>query len=652
VPFIGALPNLPLAGRIRPFLSTLALALILALPVPAHAAEVIERFTSDIQVQPDGALAVTETIRVRAEGVEIRRGIYRDFPLTFTDAEGNTRRVGFRLGEVTRNGRPEPHFERPSRDGVRIYIGAEDVFIPHGTHTYTLSYITTRQVRTFDGEPELYWNVTGNEWVFPILAAEARVRLPGGAEPSRWTAYTGPYGAQGQDFQGGVGPDGTLTVHTTAQLRPYEGLTIVAGIPAGVLEPPGLGQRLVWLWLDYKREGLLAFSLLAVGLYYLFMWDAVGRDPKGGVIIPLFYPPKQISPALASYVHERGWAEGGWRAFTAAALSLAVKGLVLFDEEAKNLRLKRTDKEAPADLPPGEAALLAWLGRRRGEMAISRANGEAVKTGGTDFRKAIERENQGRFFKSNLGHFIGGVALTVLVLVVMAWLGGIGEEDIALLMPVAFASVFAGFFVVPAVRRLLSGRSAVAIVKGLIGVVVGAMMLFVFAGSFLFAFGDVFPVLLAASFAGLNGLFFYLLRAPTAAGRGVMDELEGFRLYMETAEKERLNMHPPELTAERFEALLPFAVALDVERPWSDAFAAALARAHPGDSDPLVHYRPGWRRGPAWRTADFGRSIASSVTAATGAFQSALPKSSSGSSGFSGGGSSGGGGGGGGGGGW
>ena len=34
----------------------------------------------------------------------------------------------------------------------------------------------------------------------------------------------------------------------------------------------------------------------------------------------------------------------------------------------------------------------------------------------------------------------------------------------------------------------------------------------------------------------LNGVFYYLLRAPTAEGRPVMDQIEGFRMYMETAE--------------------------------------------------------------------------------------------------------------------
>ena len=95
-----------------------------------------------------------------------------------------------------------------------------------------------------------------------------------------------------------------------------------------------------------------------------------------------------------------------------------------------------------------------------------------------------------------------------------------------------------------------------------------------------------FSFVLVGAFAMVNGLFFYLLRAPTALGRPIMDQLAGLRLYLETAESDRLNLNAPEITAERFEALLPYAVALDVEKPWSDAFAAALRRAHPGRSGP------------------------------------------------------------------
>ena len=159
-----------------------------------------------------------------------------------------------------------------------------------------------------------------------------------------------------------------------------------------------------------------------------------------------------------------------------------------------------------------------------------------------------------------------------------------------------------------------------------------------------------FSFVLVGAFAMVNGLFFYLLRAPTALGRPIMDQLAGLRLYLQTAESDRLNMNAPEITAERFEALLPYAVALDVEKPWSDAFASALRRAHPDDADPMSHYRSGWSSG-SWSSSNFSSAVSSSISGVSSALASAVPVSS-GSSGFGGGGGSGGGGGGGGGGGW
>lgn len=66
----------------------------------------------------------------------------------------------------------------------------------------------------------------------------------------------------------------------------------------------------------------------------------------------------------------------------------------------------------------------------------------------------------------------------------------------------------------------------------------------------------LFSLILATSFVTLNGLFFYLMHTPTAPGCPVMDQFEGFKLYMKTAEKDRLNLQAQEITAERFEAML------------------------------------------------------------------------------------------------
>jgi hypothetical protein len=110
-------------------------------------AEIIEHFDAQIEVAPNGTLTVTETIRVRAEGREIKRGIYRDFPLTFTDDQDRRRQVTFKLLGVARDGRPEPHFTKRSATGIRIYAGEESVFLQPGTYTYRFRYQTGRQIR-------------------------------------------------------------------------------------------------------------------------------------------------------------------------------------------------------------------------------------------------------------------------------------------------------------------------------------------------------------------------------------------------------------------------------------------------------------------------------------------------------------------------
>ena len=128
----------------------------------------------------------------------------------------------------------------------------------------------------------------------------------------------------------------------------------------------------------------------------------------------------------------------------------------------------------------------------------------------------------------------------------------------------------------------------------------------------------------------------------------MLDQLEGFRLYMTTAEEERLKvLHPPEKTPELFERYLPYAMALDCENEWNNKFAAVLAAAAAaGAAGAAVG---GWYYGPgSFSSRDFGGDLGSSLSSAISS-SGVAPGSSSGSGG---GGSSGGGGGGGGGSGW
>jgi uncharacterized membrane protein len=155
------------------------------------------------------------------------------------------------------------------------------------------------------------------------------------------------------------------------------------------------------------------------------------------------------------------------------------------------------------------------------------------------------------------------------------------------------------------------------------------------------------PVALLSAI-GINVLFHYLLKAPTRAGRMLLDQLEGFRQFLDVAEREEMNFRtPPEKTPELFERFLPYALALGVEQRWMERFAGLFGQLAARGED----YQPNWYHGNHWQVNNLGgfaNSIGHSLGAAVSS-SSAAPGSSSGSGG---GGSSGGGGGGGGGGGW
>ncbi|GMV60541.1 MAG: hypothetical protein AMXMBFR72_36280, partial [Betaproteobacteria bacterium] len=114
--------------------------------VAAAGEEKIVDFAADISIARDGALAVTETIVVRAEGASIKRGILRDFPTAYTDRAGNAVRVPFDVVAVRRNGAPEPYALEALSNGVRIRIGRADVLLDRGEHRYEIEYRTARQL--------------------------------------------------------------------------------------------------------------------------------------------------------------------------------------------------------------------------------------------------------------------------------------------------------------------------------------------------------------------------------------------------------------------------------------------------------------------------------------------------------------------------
>jgi len=374
------------------------LAALLAAPTFAVADERIFSFHSKIDVSADGGMDVTETIRVRAEGQAIRHGIYRDFPTDYRDRGGNAVRVAFEPRALTRDDASEPfHTERQS-NGVRVYFGSKETTLAPGEYTYSFDYHTNRQLGFFPDHDELYWNVTGNGWDFPIDAASAEIALPDSISPThlRLDGYTGPEGAKGKAYTANADGASHAVFATTHALAPHEGLTIALGFPKGVVAAPTDRQRVAWFLGDNAGVLALVAGLLLVLSYYLVQWSRVGRDPRPGTIIPLYEPPADHTPGALRYVERMGWDD---RCVAADIVDAAVRGAIRISDDDGDYRIERA---ANAELPATEARLVANLLGSDDAFTLKQAQHARISTA-LDAHKAALKSSYADSFRKNHG---------------------------------------------------------------------------------------------------------------------------------------------------------------------------------------------------------------------------------------------------------
>ena len=630
----------------------LALFVFMLAALPAAAEEFISSYHSVVDVAKSGELTVTETITARSEGDRIKRGIFRDFPLYALDKNGSRTKVGFKVLSVERDGAPEDWRTESIDGGIRIYTGNADRFLADGDHVFQITYTTDRQIRYFDTYDELTWNVTGNGWQFPMRDISATVSLPENVTPTDTAVFTGKLGATGKDAR--VMTEGNEVFF--ASTRPFyqgEGMTIAVKLPKGVIDAPSAAQERKWWLQDHLGLLISGIGLLVVIAYYYKAWAAFGRDPAAGVIVPRWDPPEGVSPALVNYIDNRGFSGAGWTAISATMLELAVKDYVVLEDLKKSIVIRRTDKKIEDSLPVGQRTLLASIGAPGDSLTINKANGVKVQKAGDDFRAAIEKEHRGKYYRGNFAYIVGGLMMSITIVLAAMITGSFDENEFGGIFSLVATSVFLAIGATIFGKMRKSGKSLLSrigsiVVVAFIGFTSLATIISLLATLFFDHTHDSGSLAVAAIglIVLINVLFLFLMGAPTPLGRKLMDGIEGLRLYLTVAEKDRMNMQgAPAMSPQHFEKLLPYAVALGVEKPWSETFETWLANAQAGE------YSPGWYSG---NYSNFGTRIGgfSSTMASTIASTIPAPASSSSSSFSGGGGSSGSGGGGGGGGGW
>jgi Predicted membrane protein (DUF2207) len=491
----------------------------------------IAHFDSVIKVEKSGTLDITETIDYVSD---IRKhGIFREYPTMYKDRAGNTIVVGFTVNQILMDGKPIDYVIENAYNGKIIKIGNPAGFITPGKHVYTINYHTTRQIGFFKDHDELYFNITGNGWSVSIESAKANVILPDliPSNAIEVEGYTGRLGQKEKDFRAIV-TGHEVHLETIRTLQPNEGVTVVVSWPKGFVTEPTMVIKIFWFLKDNLTVLWIFLMTVIVLIYYGFTYLAIRRKSQAGVIIPLFEPPLGFSPGRIRFIAQMGYDSV---AFAAEIVELAVKGLLTIDYEKKFfnssyiLKKQQTiENSTIQNLNKEQKAIFDTLLSSRISLELGTKNNTIIQDAVTQQKTILESELSYNYLDFNSEKL--GVGL------------------------------------------LISGCALVPILPFL-----------------RFSGGELFCLALLGC---INLIFFYLSKTYTTAGRKIMDQIQGFKMFLETTEIERMKVvgTPPTKTPELYEKYLPYAIALGVEEAWTKQFAPIFKRLEvQGHS-----YKPGW----------------------------------------------------------
>ncbi|MBP9694880.1 MAG: DUF2207 domain-containing protein [Candidatus Magasanikbacteria bacterium] len=493
--------------------------------------EKIEKFYTDIAFTKNDTVKISETIEYDF-GTNNRHGIYRTIPTKYWI---NRFPYNIRLYDIDvtdKNNNKYPFTINHTAEGLDIRVGNPNAFVS-GKKTYVFKY-TIQRVWLYQNSQDLfYWNSTGNEWSVPINEARTTIHLPQKLNTSNLQAFCTEGSRDSSkkcNYQNLNENNGETSKIEFAQnnLKPYQGTTILIGLPKNVIKPPTLLSTVLWAIRDNWILTIPVFILIIM----FIIWYKKGRDPKGSpIIIPEYDAPDKLTPAEIGTIVDMKITS---KELTAQIISLAVRGYLKIERieaDGKNVlvndfKLIRTEKTAD-DLQFWEQALLTSLFSGTNDILLSQLKYNFQKDFTNLQRNVYKSLTERGYFTKNPQYYTQAALIIVIfssfVLYILIKSGVIiqfWQHILALFLSMAIFSVF------------------------------------------------------------LNAM-----SKRTEKGVKAKEHILGLKEYLTVAEKDRIEFHnAPEKNIEKYEELLPFAIALGVESQWAKYFSDLT----------LSEYRPNW----------------------------------------------------------
>ncbi|MFH1170614.1 MAG: DUF2207 domain-containing protein [Candidatus Vogelbacteria bacterium] len=454
------------------------------------------------------------------------------------------------------------------------------------THEWIIKYQVHGGLSFYRDHDELYWNLF-TDYQVPIGQVSAHVSLPPNqfspaADYFKATAYASSIQVTGQAI------DNQTFIFTASNLGPREKLTIAAGWPKGLVSEQGY-----WFdWLKINWAYLLAL-LIALGsfVYGLVFWLKHEKFNQGrGTIVAQYEPPEKLKPAMAEVIIKEKITDKAW---SATIIDLAVRGYVSITED-KQSRIGKFASLFIGSLVPLLFFLFVFmfwslpfihtfnsssifvlllfsslffllpilLSISRWRSAVQHRDYRIEKTEKvpTDFedyeKKFLELLFEDKnYFSTKEFRRRGNTVKQEFALALRDLKKELYKET---------EQDTKAYDVGPSKET----RKTITWI-----LLFGSAWLVVFIGGFLTAMGFQFQYffliwVVVVSTLTLRAFIKYETRL-NKTGQILKEEWLGFKMYLETAEKYRLQNLTPDL----FEKYLPYAIILGVEKKWGQAFA-------------------------------------------------------------------------------
>lgn len=538
---------------------TLILLLVFFIPnetcaISSSGGYTIESYDINMIVNENNTFNITETISVNFTGYD-KHGIFRKIPLrnTITRVDGTKSNNKAKISNIN----VSENYTTLNENGYKVLkIGNADQTVS-GRKTYTIKYNYNIGKDLLKDADELYFNLIGDEWDTSIDNVTFTITMPKAFDKSKLGFSSGYRTSTSSSNVNYTVTGNTIKGSLETGLFDGQALTVRLTLPEGYFV--GASSNFDFIMLLEIGVSVI-FVIVAFGL-----WNKYGKDDMVVETVE-FYPPDGLNSADLGFIY-KGHSEE--KDIISLLIYLANKGYLRIEEfEEKTLKIIKTKqfkiikvKEYDGN-NEDERTFFNDLFKLKNEVTKSDLYDSFYLTLGKISRNINRKENQEKIFeKASLGKRI---FLIAMIIIVYLFMGGLlvfkmGEGTI----------ITVGFMLGTPLVLLYKKPNIWTIILGSLAFVL--VTFFCMTTDILSDGAYLVKFIIESICIVLLIVFLGIIKKRTQYGTEMLGKIQGFKYFLETAEKpqlEELVMREPEY----FYNILPYTYVLGVSNKWMKKF--------------------------------------------------------------------------------